>query len=69
MVGLQTLSEVEKASLMFALGGVTITIMFFVDFKCKQRTQRVKKIRKADRKAKHQLRLEKIRTELAHLRE
>ena len=61
LLGLKSLTELEKASLMFALGGFVVTTMFYLEYKWKQS-------RKTDRNAKQKLHLQKVRAELAELK-
>ena len=67
LLGLKSLTELEKASLMFALGGFVVTTMFYLEYKWKQSRRTSKKLRKTDRNAKQKLHLQKVRAELAEL--
>ena len=68
LLGLKSLTELEKASLMFALGGFVVTTMFYLEYKWKQSRRTSKKLRKTDRNAKQKLHLQKVRAELAELK-
>jgi len=68
LLGLQSLTELEKASLMFALGGLVVTTMFYLEYKWKQSRRTSKELRKTDRNAKQKLHLQKVRAELAELK-